>query len=59
MKKEIHNQDLTEVFKRYPDLRITINPDIKSEDIKVNPKKIEDAKRFLSNLKEPLPWDKK
>ena len=57
MKKEPVNNKFADFQKRHPDLKITIDPTIKSDQIKINPKKVEDAKRIIGNLKGPLPWD--
>ena len=57
MKKEVTNNKFADFQKRNPNVRITIDPTIKVDHVKVNPKKLEDAKRILSSLKGPLPWD--
>ena len=59
MKKGATNSKFADFQKRHPDVRITIDPTIKADQVRVNPKKLEDAKRILSNLKGPLPWDTK
>lgn len=55
--EELKNSRFSEFLKRYPFIKITIDPTIKPDQIKINPKKIEDAKRIIGNLKGPLPWD--
>jgi len=45
--------------KLFPDIRLTINPALDNVAPEGNPKKMAEAKRILSNLQGPLPWDKK
>lgn len=43
----------------FPGVKLTVNPKLRNVSPQGNPKKMADAKRILSNLKGPLPWDKK
>lgn len=43
----------------FPGVKLTINTKLDNVSPQGNPKKMADAKRILSNLKGPLPWDKR
>lgn len=43
----------------FPGVKLTVNPKLNNVSPQGNPKKMADAKRILSNLKGPLPWDNK
>lgn len=55
--EEVKDPRFSEFLKRHLNFKITIDPTIKSDQIKINPKKTEDAERIIGNLKGPLPWD--
>ena len=41
----------------FPGVKLTVNPRLNSVAPHGNPKKMDDAKRIISNLKGPLPWN--
>jgi hypothetical protein len=57
MKKE--DKNITGRSDLFPGVRLTVNPNLNNVAPQGNPKKMADAKRILSNLKGPFPWDKK
>jgi hypothetical protein len=41
----------------FPGINFKVSPEVNGKKTRVNPKKIEDGKRLIKNLKGPLPWD--